>query len=189
MKLFHISLLRLKEFCSWKNQAFTVKCILSSILFLCLGCKYNYYPVFMLSDAHWRVETNLDKICAANCGVGDITLPNDFVLEYEEIPLFSHKDELIVTGRVIVIKERSCWFNHQSVDWFKDYYIDLDAISSLSMSNKIIVTVNMHGVKSIESFEAGDFVQIVYLPVENVIVDLIPLRDWMNDFNLNAEQQ
>ncbi|MBR2920264.1 MAG: hypothetical protein IKC27_02785, partial [Kiritimatiellae bacterium] len=102
---------------------------LVSFCFLCLGCRTspeNAVCSFLLSDAHWAVETNLDKIIADAGNPDNITLPDNFVLESTEKPLFSEKEQLVLTGRVSAVKKRGCFFNEQSINCFFDYYIDLD---------------------------------------------------------------
>lgn len=147
--------------------------------FLCLGCRTsseNAVCSFSLSDAHWTVETNLDKIVADAGDVDFITLPDDFVLECIEKPLFSEKDQLALTGRVSAIKKRGCFFNEESINCFFDYYIDLHEVPR-ELSQKILITVNKHGVRSIKCFEVGDLVQVIYLPSEKVVVDIRDVRD------------
>jgi hypothetical protein len=130
---------------------------------------------FLLSDAHWAVETNLDKIIADAGNPYNITLPDNFVLERTEKPLFSEKEHLVLTGRVSAVKKRGCFFNEQSINCFFDYYIDLDE-APRGMSQKILITVNKHGVRSIKRFEVGDLVRVIYLPSKKVVVDIRDVR-------------
>ena len=147
---------------------------LVSFCFLCLGCRTcseNVVCSFLLSDAHWAIETNLDKIIADAGNPDNITLPDNFVLERTEKPLFSEKEQLVLTGRVSAVKKRGCFFNEQSINCFFDYYIDLDE-APRGMSQKILITVNKHGVRSIKRFKVGDLVWVIYLPSEKVVVDI-----------------
>ena len=147
---------------------------LVSFCFMCLGCRTspeNAVCSFYLSDAHWAVETNLDKIIADAGNPDNITLPDNFVLECTEKPLSSEKEQLVLTGRVSAVKKRGCFFNEQSINCFFDYYIDLDE-APRGMSQKILITVNKHGVRSIKRFKVGDLVWVIYLPSEKVIVDI-----------------
>jgi hypothetical protein len=40
------------------------------------------------------------------------------------------------------------------------------------MSQKILITVNKHGVRSIKRFKVGDLVRVIYLPSKKVVVDI-----------------
>ena len=175
---------RLQDFCFIRTKLSSSICFMAvlhtSILFL--GCRSDIDNAFVLSDEHWRVETNLDAY-AKGCNGDCVTLPSDFTLERVEIPLFSKDDQLVFKGRIVAIKDRGCIFNHESINWLMDYYIHLEEKPQNPSLRKIMVTVNMHGIKSIEPFAVGDDVLVVYLPSENVVVDLVmaPRENSRND--------